>query len=530
MSYQVLLDGQIIHDPTMEDAAYILADPVVTQEANLVPAFAFTMYPGHAKYNAPNLITSIVEVLDDGESIFRGRILDTGRNWDNAKEMICEGELAYFNDTVVRPYAYSGGVTDYLAMLVTQHNAQVPTHKRITLRSVTVTDPNDYIVRGNTNYPSTWQEITDKCIELLGGYLILERIGGVNYLDWLVDSPYATLQSIDFGVNLLDFSENVKGSEIITALIPLGARPDNTPDDDDDRLTIASVNGGVDYIFDAAAVAKYGLIFATQIWDDVTTPVALLAKGRVALNDRINMQSSIELTAVDLANLDSSIDSFRFLEYVRVVSAPHGVDSRMLIRKLVTDLAAPENSQLTIGEERKGASWYASDAQKKTELIIKDYVVNDQLHAVADDVLSLFSLIEQTAEQIRLEVGSTYVTQTDYNERILELSSEIVQTASQLTIAFNNSITVVRDDLSATQQQITTYFDFGADGLILGLSNSDYKVRIDNSSVTILYKDMETTTITADQSYMPSLRTDLLEQGNFQWRPTQDGGYGLYRM
>ena len=68
-------------------------------------------------------------------------------------------------------------------------------------------------------------------------------------------------RKIKLGENLLDLNKEIKGQDNVTALIPYGAKLGN---DTDERLTIAAVNGGIDYVFNQDAVDAYGWMFATK--------------------------------------------------------------------------------------------------------------------------------------------------------------------------------------------------------------------------------------------------------------------------
>ena len=111
-------------------------------------------------------------------------------------------------------------------------------------------------------YPRSFQDSSGDGIGDLRG--IISR------LDYLADFSSVSTQHITFGENLLDYARTRDGIEIATALIPLGARlEDEEGSQTDERLTIAEVNDGKDYVYDEAAVKRYGWIFTTQTWDDV---------------------------------------------------------------------------------------------------------------------------------------------------------------------------------------------------------------------------------------------------------------------
>lgn len=424
--YTVYCDGLLLHDPSLNDPAYLLSEPVISKTVNMADQFTFTIRRDHANFDAVSRFRSVIEAYDDGELIFRGRVLNDTRNWNNARTVSCEGDLAMLNDTVVRPYQYTGSVSGLLNNLIAQHNSQVPAEKQFTVGTVTVTDPNNTIVRSSSVYPSTWSELKSKLLDSLGGYLILVRSGSTNRLDYLADSPYSSDQAIVFGENLLDFAQTNKGEGIITALIPLGAKDEETGD----RLTIKSVNSGLDYIVNTASAAVYGLIFGTEVWDDVTVAANLLRKGNARLAQLSEGLSSITLTALDLHLLDKEIGSFDFMSYVTVRDAKHGVSGNMLITKKTINLEDPSQGKITIGRELSGISEYYSSNAVKTENIERNYVTNQYVKNVQT---TLQSAIDQEADKISLVVQET--TGGGYVIRAAEIVESINETGSSVKIS-----------------------------------------------------------------------------------------------
>ena len=224
------------------------------------------------------------------------------------------------------------------------------TEKRFVLGKVTVSDANDYIVRSNIDYTDTWTELQKKLIDLLGGYLQIRHENGVHYLDYLQDFTLLAPQKITFGKNLLDLKRIRKGSDIATAVIPLGAKlKDAEGNDTDTRLTVASINNGSDTLVDADAKAQYGLIVKTVVFDDVTDVNNLLTKGKAHLAQLVNLPETVELAAADLAALGQEITSFHIGTKVRVTSMPHGIDQLFTVSKLSINLFDPASNKLTLG-------------------------------------------------------------------------------------------------------------------------------------------------------------------------------------
>lgn len=342
--YTIRLDDTLMFDPRVDELE--IFDARAQFEVNKTNGLDFTVYPSHPLYARFKRFKSIVELYQNNALLFRGRVLNDEAGLYNEKKIICEGELAYFNDTIIRPFEFQGTIEGFLSYIISQHNSQVENIKKFTLGNVTVTNSTNNIVRSSIDAQTSWEIINNRLIKLLGGYIVLRRENNINYIDYLADSNYMSLQKIELGKNLLDLTRRINGDEVITALIPYGAKID---EQSDERITIKSVNNNIDYIYDQEAVEKHGWIFGTETWDDVTIPSNLLTKARQTLAAGILLNSSIELTALDLSLMDISIDEFRIFEYVKVEVPTHLIDDNLLISKMSLDILSPENNKLTLG-------------------------------------------------------------------------------------------------------------------------------------------------------------------------------------
>ena len=220
--YRVYCDGLPIYNDKLEGLK--IFSPSLDLELNKTGSFSFTLYPDHPYYGSIQKLKSIITVYQEDYLLFRGRVLDDEIGFYNERKVTCEGELAFLLDSIKRPYDFTGSVAEYLALLLDSHNAQVDETKRFTLGNVTVTDPNDYIVRSNIDYTDTWKEMNDKLLTLLGGFLSVRHADGVAYLDYLADFALLSPQKIEFGKNLLDQKRIIKGADVATVVIPLGAK------------------------------------------------------------------------------------------------------------------------------------------------------------------------------------------------------------------------------------------------------------------------------------------------------------------
>lgn len=347
--YTIYADGQLVYAPTLAEEGYAAVSPKVEVELNKAGSASFILPPGNAMYDRIRKLSSVVNIYDGGEEIFRGRVLHDEKDFYNRKDIYCEGELAFLLDSVVRPYSYKGGVAALFRQFVDNHNSQVDPWKQFQPGNVTVTDPNDYITRASSDYPNSADEMNAKLVKLLGGYLKPRLSGGVRYLDYVEEYGGVSSQTIEFGRNLLDISEYISAEDVFTVLIPLGTEQQDQEGNPTGRLTVSSVNGGKDYIEDSNAVQAFGRIVKVHEWDDVTVAANLLRKGQQHLAEGIEMAVSLSIKAVDLHLLDVDVSRIKLGDYVRVVSMPHGLDKFFLCSKVSYDLENPQNMEFTLG-------------------------------------------------------------------------------------------------------------------------------------------------------------------------------------
>lgn len=534
---QVYVDGVLFFDPRLPE--YQLENPAISLELNKTGQFTFTLYPDHPGYGAVQKLKSIVEVQKDGAVLFRGRPLSSQEGFYRQQTYTCEGELAFLLDSRVRPFEMAGGVAEIFAYLIHQHNEQVDAYKQFKVGNVTVTDPNDYINRSNITYETTWDILNSRLIDTLGGYLWVRHETDGVYLDYLEDFPYMSTQRVTLGENLLSYAHTRDGSEIATALIPLGARlEDAEGNQTDQRLTIAEVNNEKDYVYDETAVAQYGWIFTTQTWDDVTQAGNLKQKALDALQEKIKTVDTIEMTAADLSHIDKTFDDFQIGQYVFVDSPPHGMDGdKFLVTKMALRLDDPSQNQLTFGrvktsftQEQVKDSHTVGDLIQRTERIESDYVTNTTIIGMTEDV---YSRIDQSADSILSEVGSTYVT----NEGFLqELNTRITQTEDGWELTFDQFRQWAESENGETQtafEELRTYIRFLEGNIILGNLNNDLQCIITNSKISFVQKGNEVAYISNNNLYITNAEVKNCftigdpSSGYFDWVPRENGNLGM---
>ena len=526
--YKVYCDTSLLYHSKLENLQ--IYNPSIELEVNKTGSFDFTIYPDHPYYGLIKKLKSIITVYQDDFLLFRGRVLDEEVGWHNEKRITCEGELAFFLDSIQRPYSFTGSVWDFLNMLITIHNAQVDEEKRFTIGTVTVTDPNDYIVRSDIDYVNTWEVIEKKLLDLLGGYIIIRHEEGINYLDYLEEINLLAPQTIQFGKNLLDLKRVRKGEDIATVIIPLGAKlKDDSDQDTDTRLTINAVNGGVDFVQDSDAISQFGTIVKTVIFDDVTDPENLKTKGQAHLSNSVKAWETIDLTAADMATVNKDITSFHIGTQVRVTSKPHGLNQLFMVSKLSINLLEPGANKLTLGKTIPAFSEAVKGISDGQGIILQTVEKNAQTasEAVYNVEQNILASIQVSEENIQSIVSENYYLKDVTDALVSSVSTEIEQTKNSVEIQFNQfsaDIASVAAGTDAEFEEIRKYIRFVDGKILLGEVGNELELQIANDRISFFQDGAEVAYFSDRKLFVTDADvTHSLKLGNFAFMPRANG-------
>ena len=547
--YRVYCNDSPLYD--LRDEDLVLISPIVKIGENTAGSFEFSILPKHPRYEEVNELTSVITAYDGDEEIFCGRVVEITKDLYNRKKVICEGELAYFNDSIQRPAKYQGlTVRGYLETLVNIHNQQVKNQgidKTFKVGAVTVQDNNDYVYK-YTNWESTLEVIKTDLLNTYGGYLRIRKENGVRYIDYLADYPNTNTQVIEFGSNLLDFTHDMVASDIVTAVIPLGARLEDVTEVEglDAYLTIKDVNGGVDYVYSQEAVKSYGWIFKTVKWDDVHVADNLLRKGKEYLSDIQFAQITLTVSAVDLHILHVDMERIKVLDEIRVTSSPNGLDRFFPVSEMTIYLDKPSNNKLTLGTSYSKTSLSTKTESNMTS--IKDKIdslpnkseileearenasqlihsaTNGHVVTTADEQLIMDTADKKTARKLwRWNLNGLGYSKTGYNgtyDTAITMDGQIVGerlvggsvTADKLSVSYKSSVEkqisdAIDDSNDYTDDKLKSYWTM-----------VEVETAIKNTKDAVLISAKETATSYTDnklKSYSTSaqikVKTDSIE-------------------
>lgn len=529
---QVFADGALVYDSRLED--YGLLGLKITTGLSKAGTASIIMPPDHPAYYSFTSYRTVVTVYRDGLLLFRGRALYPEDDFFNRRTITCEGERCFLRDGVLRPYVYQDGPAAIFADIIGLYNAQVDSFKQFTVGTVTVTDANNYI-RLESESAEPISDVIDKLVDRCGGYIVFTTdTDGRRVINWYADVTYRSRQVIEFGENLLDFARSSTNADLATVIIPYGAKDEETGQ----RVTIESVNNGLDFIQDYDAVALRGVIAKAVYWDDITQPENLLAKAQQLLETSKLMITSLELTAVDLSYMDANIDTFQVGDTIRVRSKPHSVDEDFQLSERTIDLLDPAKSTVTLGKAvatLTGAD-AAGDKKSTTELqrVERNVATNYTLDtaAIVEEVRqTLTSLIQQTSEEIRLEVAETYLTGDDVTALV---ATRMTQLADAIEFTFTElQTTVDANDAEAREQFeiIQNYIRFEDGNIILGETGNELVLHVENDRIVFLDDGAEVAYFTnkklfvLDGHFLQSLRI-----GSFAFMPRANGNLSLMKV
>lgn len=413
--YSIYADDVCIYSDVFALESMKVISPKLTLEDNAAGSLTMKLPQKNVGYGSIARMTTDISVQKDGVEIWAGRVLSESMDFYNNRDLYCEGELAYFNDSTQPPAEFSGqSIRAYLEELIRVHNSKVGANRQFSIGAVTMVDEN--FPTYYTNNDKTLA-ILNTLIEKYGGHMRVRKVDGVRYLDYLAEYPDTCSQVIQFGSNMIDFTKQWDSTEFATVIVPLGNRLDDSPIEAlDAYLTVESVNNGSMYVKSDEAFAAYGWIEKVVTWNDVSDPVVLLEKAKAYLRDLQFDNMELELSALDLHYLDVSIEAVKLLDEIRVISRPHGLDRMFPVTKLEIPLDNPDQTQFKLGTTVKTS---LSSVNNQTSAAILQKI---------DDLPKAHSILKEAKENAThimnmATTGYITITKDDYGSETLYISN-----------------------------------------------------------------------------------------------------------
>lgn len=395
----------MLYDSEAGSREYFISNPKLKLELNKAGSFGFTILPMHPLYDSFQRMKTYVRILLDDEEIYRGRVIQIEDTTWMERNVQCEGDLAYLNDSVQYPdqtesttqnsdivttnteardritdaemkkkmpsesisiarvnisakNANHESVQNHFIRYLTVHHAQMNAARDFGIGNVTVEDRAEVQDFTSTNYRDTLSAIEDDLLRYYGGFLQTRRSGDVVYLDWLENPGGSASQPIKMGMNLIDLQQQASDMNVFSRLIPVG----------DNQLTIESVNDNKNYIQNNSVYNKYGAIYKTESFGDVSTAAELKRQARAWMKKNCKDDPiSLTVKAIDMHLLDGSIQTIKLGTKVNVISEPHGISLNLYVTSIEYDIQNPENNSYEIGDPYETLSQKTKKKKQSTE-------------------------------------------------------------------------------------------------------------------------------------------------------------------
>lgn len=501
-------DKRLIYAPNSRNA--LVLSPKLTREVSKGGSLSFTMTRDHEQYESLQKMSTCITVEQDDKEIWRGRVLSHEADWYNRRVIYCEGALSYFNDSAITPFNYEGKLAQFLQHLIDAHNQQCGSMemKRFELGTVTAAlgdlvvhygDRDSYGV--GEDYGSTWDIIDKMVLKVYGGYAYCTynpATGNnvLNYCDQSFEADRLVNQTIEYGVNLLDFTEKTDTNSLFTRVYPMGSKHtveetkwkwkflwwgEKYTESHEERYGIsgtdaATVNrylpkgysyrldssdGDCGWIQNDAAAQKFGIVSALGEYD-TDSDNDTFAAGVQDLQKNSLMVTSYTVKAVDLRDAGYDKDRLTFASYAHIISKPHSIDVIMLCTKLVEPLDQPDKKEYTFGMTRQTLTDRQVANLGRTNLLDEDTASAEKYQqSTLNQLFKYQKSNDKRVDEVDKKAGEAAKTATNF----LEFTPE-------------NGLIVRHDQLPNKRVQITN------DGIKVLSGSSMVNIKSDSISIT----------------------------------------------
>lgn len=195
------------------------------------------------------------------------------------------------------------------------------------------------------NFGKTWDILQSELTDVYGGYLVVRysNDGKTRYLDYLADVAESNTQTVEFGVNMLDLNNYVKADDIVTRVIAVGYQKKGWWIFKSTKTIQETAN-------DRAAQSVYGIITRVIVIDGKSiTRQKLLDAANEELSKNLRYLDGMEISAVDLRDAGIDTERLGWMKKTHILSKPHGLDTWLVLTKVVEPLDAPDKKKFTFG-------------------------------------------------------------------------------------------------------------------------------------------------------------------------------------
>ncbi len=538
----------------------------ISQEVGAINSFSFTIYPNNPGYDILQSRKTKIKAVNEktGRTEFEGRVLLLNEKMESSgliyKSVTCEGFLGYLCDSI-QPYAEEKTLplNDFIDWVLENHNAQVEDEKKIYRGDVDVEVAGTGNVTKGLQYQTTYETLKTKLVDIFGGELEVVNKSDKLYLNYLKQIGEIRATSILLGKNMQAAERQVSPLNIITRVIPLGAKVKKTETDadgnqteveTDERLTLVGYTppGGTEFanpwIDDEEKIKALGIVCGTLDFSDVTEQANLYTKAKNFMKNENRFELSHTVTALDLKEAGYDIDSLNCGDSYPVKNNLIGLDETLRVIKKSFDINTPYKGSLTFGDKRATLSSIQKDLNKRIEddlgkIRQEVQIVSNNSSMTASQVTSFGSKLGETVEKKLEERYKDVVTTKDLEKLEERISYKTEETAEGLKQTFTTQVketqTTLEGDVSSRFERLESYIRyFSEDGtayIELGEEYSDLKLRLANKKIYFSENGIEFAYMSKSQLFITDVTVlKRLIIGKFAFVPRENGNLSFIKV
>ncbi|MFM0758704.1 phage tail protein [Streptococcus suis] len=393
-----------------------LLSAIVKFEINKIAQFDFQFLPNNAGYKALiKPLQTMVQVVNmqTGREVFYGRIVPITNDMAESGVFTfaynAKSELDFLNDSKQRQQIFRGKKSDFVKQVLQFHNDNLESYKEFLPGDLSdLIATGDYMEADVDPAKSTFATLTDLILNEYGLEIQIRKENGKRYLDFKRQIGIDSDTEIKLSVNLLSLKQHINPEGIVSRLLVYGKQNSET----NQRVNIASVNNGKDYIDRPDLIAEYGIKMETATFDDIEDPVALRQAGESQLATQKAVAYQYSVSAVNLSHINPNFDEFEEGNTYRVINPVMSIDERLRVVARQIDLVSVERSNLTIGDKFKSAEeWQLDNVRRRTKQLVTTRQLKEQ---------------QSQLEEVRVIANSTAEAVETVNTTVSEQSSQLL--------------------------------------------------------------------------------------------------------
>lgn len=438
----------MIHSPLLNDIK--VESNSLKRGINAIHSFTFTIYPNNPGFGLIKPLISLIDVTDtlNNKKVFEGRVLEPIEEFSEdetfAFTYLCESQEGFLQDSIQSFKKIKGTSRLILEHIIRVHNKQVEKYKQFTVGKVDVENklPDTFYYMDDSS--TTWETIQEKLLDrdALGGEIQIRVENGVKYIDWLKKIGKKSTTDIELTKNLMSMSKEINPAEVMTRIFPRGERQEATEENQNDasqpRLTIASVNNGIEYL---DATQEYINLFGIQgkavNYDEITKADRLLSQAKKDILNPIVASGVFKIKALDLSLIGLDIETYQEGNIHHVFNPPMAIDEELRIVGVNFNINTPEESDLDFGDVQMTLSKYQAQLKKDRKRLLEIKAdmekQSKEIVKVKEQVTEAEKVIEETKQEVINLGDSVASSKEEFNTAVTNINEKLDGISASIT-------------------------------------------------------------------------------------------------